>query len=71
MQTVIDRVMQTYGLMVNLTPAQEADVRKKVSSFLKEKAGDDHLLAVESLQHLLGHNTRRRRRPVSPQDRIK
>ena len=37
MQPAIDRVMQTYGMMVNLTPAQEAEAREKVSSFLKDK----------------------------------
>jgi hypothetical protein len=31
--------VQTYGMMVNLTPTQEAEVREKVSH-LKEKGGD-------------------------------
>ena len=35
MQAAIDRVMQTYGMMVNLTPGQEAEVREKVSNLLK------------------------------------
>ena len=71
MQTAINRVMQTYGLMVNLTPTQEAEALEKVSNFLKEKSGDEHVLAVEGLKHLLGHVSKRRRRPVSPQDCIK
>jgi hypothetical protein len=29
----IDRVMQTYGMMVNLTSVQEAAAREKVSNF--------------------------------------
>jgi hypothetical protein len=57
MQAAIDRVMQTYGMMVNLTPAREAEARQKVSSFLKEKVGDEHTLAVEGLKYLLGHVT--------------
>jgi ribosomal protein S6 len=65
MQAAIDRVMHTYGMMVNLTPTQEAEVREKVSNFLKEKGGDEHVLAVEGLKHLLGHVTKRRR-AVSP-----
>jgi hypothetical protein len=62
MQAAIDRVMQTYGMMVNLTPAQEAEARQKVSNFLKEKVGDEHNLAVEGLKYLLGHDTKPRRR---------
>jgi hypothetical protein len=42
MQAAVDRVMQTYGMMVNLTPGREAEAGQKVSSFLKEKAGDEH-----------------------------
>jgi hypothetical protein len=62
MQAAIDRVMQTYGMMVNLTPAQETEARQKVSNFLKEKVGDEHNLAVEGLKYLLGHDTKPRRR---------
>ena len=62
MQAAIDRVMQTYGMMVNLTPAQKAEARQKVSNFLKEKVGDEHNLAVEGLKYLLGHDTKPRRR---------
>ena len=62
MQAAIDRVMQTYGMMVNLTPAQEAEARQKVSNFLKEKVGDEHNLAVEGLKYVLGHDTKPRRR---------
>jgi hypothetical protein len=49
--------MQTYGMMVNLTPVQEAEAREKVSNFLKDKGGDEHHLAVEGLKYLLGHLT--------------
>ena len=64
MQAAIDRVMQTYGLMVNLTPGQEAEAREKVSNFLKDKVGDEHNLAVEGLKYLLGHGATRRRQPA-------
>ena len=64
MQAAIDRVMQTYGMMVNLTPGQEAEAREKVSSFLKDKTGDEHRLAVEGLKHLLGRVPTPRRRPA-------
>jgi hypothetical protein len=62
MQAPIDRVMQTYGMMVNLTPGQEDEAREKVSNFLKGQAGDEHHLAVEGLKYLLGHVTKPRRR---------
>jgi hypothetical protein len=62
MQAAIDRVMQTYGLMANLTPGQEAEARQKVSNFLKEKVGDEHDLAVEGLKYLLGRVRKPRRR---------
>jgi hypothetical protein len=47
MQAAIDRVMQTYVMMVNLTPKQQSDVRAKVSRFLEDKGDDEHRLAVE------------------------
>ena len=62
MQAAIDRVMQTYSMMVNLTAAQEDEAREKVSNFLKEKVGDEHHLAVEGLKYLLGHVPKKRRR---------
>ena len=62
MQAAIDRVMQTYSMMVKLTAAQEDEARGKVSSFLKEKVGDEHHLAVEGLKYLLGHVPKQRRR---------
>jgi hypothetical protein len=71
MQSAYDRVMQTYGMMVNLTPEQEAEAREKLSSFLKGRDGDERFLAVEGLKHLLGHVTERRRRAVSLQDCVK
>ena len=62
MQAAIDRVMQTYGMMVNLTAVQEAEAREKVSNFLMDKVGDEHNLAVEGLKYLLGHVTTKPRR---------
>jgi hypothetical protein len=61
MQAAVDRVMQTYGMMVNLTLGQEAEAREKVSKFLKDKGEDEHNLAVEGLKYLLGHVTKPRK----------
>jgi len=53
MQKAIDRVMQTYGLLVNLTAEQEQVAREKVSSFLASAhTSDEHKLAVEGLRYL-------------------
>jgi hypothetical protein len=71
MQAAIDRVMQTYGMMVNLTSVEERAAREQVSKFLKDKGDDEHTLAVEGLKHLLGHAEKQRRRPASPQHQIK
>jgi hypothetical protein len=49
----IDRVMRTYGMIVNLTADQERAVREKVTSHLADKsATDDNSLAVEGLRYL-------------------
>jgi len=54
MQTVIERVMKTYGMMVNLTLAKEEEARVRLEAFLKHKTGSDHELAVQGLQFLRG-----------------
>ena len=64
MQTAIERVMQTYSMMVKLTGTQHKEAREKVISFLKERVGDEHQLAVEGLKYLLGHEPKQRRRPA-------
>jgi hypothetical protein len=53
MQAAIDRVMHTYGMLVNLTVDQEQDAREKVSRFLASaKTQDENKLAVEGLRYL-------------------
>jgi hypothetical protein len=61
---VIERVMQTYGLLVTLTPEQEAMTRQKVKKFLEDKSGDDRMLAVEAIKFLRGARVVRARRPA-------
>jgi len=70
MEAAVERVMQTYGMLVSLTSLQEREVREKVSSFLQDKGDDEHKLAVEGLRHLLGHTLKRRRRAASLQDGV-
>jgi hypothetical protein len=53
MQAAIDRVMQTYGMIVNLTDEETRATREKVSSYLAEKPdATEHQLAVEGLRYL-------------------
>jgi hypothetical protein len=52
MQTAIDRVMHTYGMIVNLTADQERDLRERVSEFLQQKTGDERTLAIQGIQYL-------------------
>jgi hypothetical protein len=53
MQAAIDRIMQTYGMIVNLTTEQERDVREKVSIFLAgAETKDETKLAIEGLKFL-------------------
>ncbi len=53
MQAAIDRVMRTYGMLVNLTVEQEQTARVKLSSFLAgAKTDDENKLAVKGLRYL-------------------
>ena len=55
MQAAIDRVMQTYGMIVNLTADEERAAREKGTIYLAEKPGtDENALAVEGLRYLRG-----------------
>ena len=56
MQAAIDRIMQTYGLLVNQSAASSAEAREKVTEYVKtlfeggEK--DENRLAVCGLTYL-------------------
>jgi hypothetical protein len=53
MQAAIDRVMKTYGMIVNLTPAEENAAREMVMSHLAGKSdADEKVLAIEGLRYL-------------------
>ena len=61
MQAAIERVMTTYGMLVQLTPEKEQEARERVASFLQGKGSDEHMLAIEGLKYLRGRPTKRRR----------
>ncbi|QUS39465.1 hypothetical protein RPMA_11935 [Tardiphaga alba] len=51
MQEAIDRVMLTYGMIANLSPEAERDLRRAVTSYLATSAETDaNRLAVEGLR---------------------
>jgi hypothetical protein len=48
-----DRVMKTYGMIVNLTADEERATREKVTTYHSEKpAADEYALAIEGLRYL-------------------
>jgi hypothetical protein len=53
MQAAVERVMKTYGMMVNLTVDEEKAAREKVISHLAERPeADEQALAIEGLRYL-------------------
>ena len=53
MQAAVDRVMETYGMIVNLTEDEERAAREKVTGFLAEKPEiGENALAIEGLRYL-------------------
>ena len=63
MEAAINRVMHTYGMLVNLTLEEERNARDELTKFLaKSKTADEHALAVEGVKFLRGHKPARTRR---------
>ena len=57
MQSAIERVMQTYGMIKTLSAEQEVQIRAKVTSFLAkqpERDAGEHSLTISGLRFL--HN---------------
>jgi hypothetical protein len=57
MQSAIERIMHTYGMIRTLSLGQEAEIRAKVTSFLAKQAAKDaseHSLTISGLRFL--HN---------------
>jgi hypothetical protein len=52
-RAAVDRVMKTYGMIVNLTADEERATREKVISYLAERpAADEKALTIEGLRYL-------------------
>jgi len=62
MEEVINRVMGTYGMMVNLTPREAQATRERLTAHLARMDADEKALAVEGLRFLRGPDRVARRR---------
>ena len=62
MRSVIDRVMQAYTMIANLTPEQAQATREGLATHLAGMDADDKALAVEGLRYLRGPERVARRR---------
>jgi hypothetical protein len=61
MQEAVERVMVAYGLMVTLSPAEEAEARERLQAHLREMQADEKTLAVAGLRFLRGSRPYRKR----------
>jgi acyl-CoA reductase-like NAD-dependent aldehyde dehydrogenase len=62
MQAAIDRVMQAFTLMANLTPEEAQATRERLAEYLAGREADEKALAVEGLRYLRGPGRVARRR---------
>jgi len=62
MQAAIDRVMQAFTLMANLTPEEAQVTRERLAKYLAGMDADEKALAVEGLRYLRGPDRVARRR---------
>ena len=58
----IDKIMHTYGMMVNLTSQQNDDARERLAAFLAGKTDDPRKLTLDGLKFLRGDRVARTRR---------
>ncbi len=61
MVKAVERVMQAYGMMVNLSPDEELETRVRLEQFMAARSGDENILAVEGLRFLRGSRLVRKR----------
>lgn len=62
MQAAIDRIMQTFTMMTNLTPEEAQATRERLTEYLAGMDADETALAVEGLRYLRGPGRVARRR---------
>jgi CHASE1-domain containing sensor protein len=62
MQAAIDRVMQAFTMIANLTPEEAQATRERLTQYLAGMDADEKALAVEGLRYLRGPGRVARRR---------
>jgi hypothetical protein len=62
MQAAIDRVMQAFTMIANLTPEEAQATRERLTQYLAGMDTDEKALAVEGLRYLRGPGRVARRR---------
>ena len=62
MQEAIDRVMQAYTMIANLTPDQAQATKERLAAHLAGMDADEKALAVEGLRYLRGPDRITKRR---------
>jgi hypothetical protein len=62
MQAAIDRIMQTFTMMTNLTPEEAQATRERLTEYLAGMDADETALAVKGLRYLRGPGRVARRR---------
>jgi len=62
MQTAIDRVMQAFTVMANLTLEEAQATRERLAEYFAGMDADEKALAVEGLRYLRGPGRVARRR---------
>ena len=62
MQEAMDRVMQAYTMIANLTPEEAQATRERLTQYLAGMDVDEKALAVEGLRYLRGPGRVARRR---------
>ena len=64
MQTVMDKVMYAYTLIVHLTPEEAKATRDRLAAHLTGMDADENVLAVEGMRYLRGAERVAKRRTV-------
>ena len=62
MQEAMNRIMQAYTMIANLTPEQAQATRERLATHLAGVDADESALAVEGLRYLRGPDRVSRRR---------
>lgn len=52
MRAAVDRVLEAYSLMFDLSEADQLEARRRVEAHLMSIAGDERTLAIEGLKYL-------------------